>query len=159
MKRFALLLPLLMLLTACGAPQAPTGPDAVTLLEPMLTADNTLPEMYTIRSDADDGAEMFDYLFEVDYGNVDSYFLAYSATGLADQVGVFCMKDAAAAKEMAAALQQHVEERVRQYSFYQPREMTRAQDALIFTRDNYAVLLISDGQSALRAAFDRALAQ
>jgi len=149
---------LCLLLTACsgGGPQEKPV-SMYDLQTAMLAADSSLPDMLTVNSAGADGAEMFSHLSHVDYEKVDGFFLAYSATGLADEVAVVRLKEAGHVEEMKSSLHDHVEGRVKLYRNYQPDQMRRVEEGLIFTRGHYAVLIISDQPSRIRAAFEQAV--
>lgn len=145
------------LLAACtgAAPAVPID----TLRTGMLAADPTLPEMLTADSNAPDAATLFAHLSDLDYQKVDAYFLSYSATGLADEVAVIRVKQAADVKAAEQSLRDHVDSRIKLYRNYQPDQLRRVEQAVVFTHGSYAVLLISDQSARIRAAFEQMLAE
>jgi hypothetical protein len=151
----ALLLALLLLLTvsACSGDPAPAGADLGELQAAMLAADDSLPQMTSVSSSMDDGEELFAYLSDLDYNKVSGYFLSYSADGLADEIAVVRMKEAADVSAMSDSLRAHVDGRIKLYENYQPDQVPRAEQALIFTSGNDVVLIISDGQAAVKTAY------
>lgn len=161
MKKRMLLLPALLLcalMAACsGGGESSDQVSIYDLQTSMLAADSSLPEMLTVNSAGADGEEMFSHLSDVDYGKVDGFFLSYSAAGLADEVAVVRMKQAADVKEMESSLRAHVDSRVKLFQNYQPDQRQRAEGAVIFTRGNYAVLVISDNAQQIRAAFEQSV--
>jgi hypothetical protein len=123
----------------------------------MLAADDSFPEMKSVSSSSDGAEELFSYLSDYDYTKIDGYFLSYSAAGLADEVAVVRMKSSGDADSMVDSLKKHVEGRVKLYNTYQPEQATRADKALLFASGSYAVLIISDKQQNVKAAFDKAI--
>jgi len=149
------LLCLCLTLSACGQQsQSLTAVSIYDLQKSMLEADSTLPEMLTVNSSAEDGAELFHYLSDLDYSKVAGYFLAYSADGMADEIAVIVTKDPKDTPEAEASLKRHVQGRVELYRNYEPEQVQRAERAVIFSRDACAVLIISDQPEAARGAFE-----
>ena len=156
MKKIALLLSMILLcicLTAC-AKQNEAKVSAYDLQKTMLDSDSSLPDMTTVNSNASDADTLFSYLSDMNYDKVDSYFLAYSSEGLADEVAVIILKDSSDADEAEESLKKHVQGRVSLYQSYQPDQVARAERALVFTEGNYAVLIISDNQKDIKDAFE-----
>ena len=120
----------------------------------MLAADDTLPEMSFVSSSDDNASELFGYLSDLDYALVDSYFLSYSSKGLADEIAVVALKDAADAAAAAKTIEAHVQNRAAMYRQYDPTQTDRAEGALVFTSGRYAVLIISEKQKDVKTAFD-----
>lgn len=145
-------------LTGCAEQSVNVEVSIYELQQAMLEADPSLPEMLTVNSSSEDAETLFAYLSDFDYAKVDSYFLAYSATGLADEIAVIALKDSSDAADAAQSLEEHVQGRVNMYSFYEPDQASRAEDALVFHKENFAVLIISDHAEDVRAAFERFLA-
>ncbi len=159
-KRTGLLLALLCLslaLCACGGQKAGSDVSVYDLQKAMLEADDTLPEMLTVNSNAEDGEELFHYLSDLDYDKVAGYFLAYAADGMADELAVIVTRDPTDASEAEASLKRHVQGRVELYRNYEPKQVQRAEDAVIFSKDGCAVLIISDQPQAARDAFEAVL--
>jgi len=152
------LLCLCLTLSACGGQQGTGGVSVYDLQKNMLEADESLPEMLTVNSSAEDGAELFHYLSDLDYGKVSGYFLAYSADGMADEIAVIVTKDSKDTSDAVASLKRHVEGRVELYRNYEPEQVRRAEGAVVFSQDNCAVLIISDKPEAARGAFEETLA-
>lgn len=155
-KKFAALAIAVCLLLSCAGCKQAEKP-AVSMYDlsrVMLAADDTLPEMSYVSSADDNASELFSYLSDLDYALVDSYFLSYSSTGLADEIAVIALKstaDTAAAKKTVDA---HVQSRVAMYKQYDPSQASRAEGATVFTSGRYVVLIISDKQNEVKGAFD-----
>ncbi len=159
-QRTGLLLALLCLslaLSACGGQKAGSDISVYDLQKAMLEADDTLPEMLTVNSSAEDGEELFHYLSDLDYDKVSGYFLAYAADGMADELAVIVTRDPADASEAEASLKRHVQGRVELYRNYEPKQVQRAENAMVFSKDGCAVLIISDQPQAARDAFEAVL--
>ena len=119
----------------------------------MLAADDSLPEMLTVNSSASEAADNFSYLSDIDYEKVDAYFLAYSAEGKADEIAVIRLKEDKDVGEAKTSLEKHAQGRVSLYKTYDPSQVERAEDAMVFTSGRYAVLIISDQKEDVRSAF------
>lgn len=158
MKRIVfLLLAAVLLLTACSAkqPEADERPvaDLEVLQGEMLAADSGLPEMKSVSSRDEKGGELFAYLSDMDYETVEGYFLAYAADGAAYEIAVVAMKDTGDAAAMKDSLRSHVQGRMDFYRSYAPEELTRAEQAKIFTEGRYAVLIMCDDPASVEKAF------
>lgn len=159
-KRAGILLLLLCLtLSACGGQADAPAVSVYDLQKNMLEADDTLPEMLTVNSNAEDGEELFSYLSDLDYDKVAGYFLAYSADGMADEIAVIVTKDPKDAPEAEASLKRHVQGRVELYRNYEPEQVQRVEGAVVFSKDACAVLIISDKPEAARGAFEETVQQ
>lgn len=147
-------------LTACsGGGAAPsTTVNMDQLQKAMLAADPTLAKDITsITSNTGDASEAkknFSYFSTLDYEKVDRYLLSYSSSGTADEVAVIAVKDAADVSEAASTLRAHVDDRLKLFQQYGPDQASRVEKAEIFTKDQYAVLLICDDSDAVKTAFE-----
>lgn len=145
---------LCMAITACSQKTENTEHVSMyDLQKTMLQADETLPEMTTVNSNAEDAEDLFSYLSDLEYSKVESYFLAYSSEGLADEVAVIRCKNVSDVEKAVATLKSHVEARVSLYTSYQPDQVDRARSAMVFREGNYAVLIISENQKEIKTAF------
>lgn len=153
-RRIAVLLAALSILTllGCGAkPRRTVSMDS--LRENMLAAAPSLPEMKTV-GDGDENVEtLFAYLSDLDYGKVEHFFLSYSAWGEADEIAVIAVKDPADAAEARSSLEPHLKSRIQLYTQYSPDQVPRVENAELFIRDQYVVLIICDGSDAVKKAF------
>lgn len=146
-------------LTACsGGTEPSTTVNMEQLQKAMLAADPTLAKDITsITSNTGDASEAkknFSYFSTLDYEKVDRYLLSYSSSGTADEVAVIAVKDAADVGEAASTLRAHVDDRLKLFRQYGPDQASRVEKAEIFTKDQYAVLLICDDSGAVKTAFE-----
>jgi predicted small secreted protein len=158
MKKYVILslvMVFMLLLSSCQTADS-ASVDISELQQAMLDADDSLPEMKTIDSSNDNADSLFTYLSDVDYTKVSGYFLSYCADGKqADEIAVVELKNASDKQDMLQSLKDHVDGRINLYSTYGPDQVSKAENALIFDKDNYVVLIISDNQNDVRAAFER----
>lgn len=145
-----LLAAVLVLCAGCGG--SPTV-SMFDLRTAMLAADPSLPEMTSVSHADEHAAELFAYLSELDYGKVDAFFLSYSSVGKADEIAVVAVKDPADVTAAKDTLLRHRDKRIALYRQYDPKQEVRAKGALIFTQERYAVLIICDRPTAVKAAF------
>ena len=163
MKRLFLLFLSALLLTAlCACGGSPDGSTATAdmdgLQQAMLAADPTLAEDITsITGSVDDAAHLFSYLSDLSYDKVENFLLSYSTKGTADEVAVIAVKDPADVGEAASSLRRHVDQRKQLFQQYGPAEAARVEKAEIFTKDQYAVLIICDDSPAVKTAFEKFL--
>lgn len=152
---------LLALCSACGNRPSETAQtvDMEALQQALLSADPTLPEMLSITGAVSDAQRLFSYVSDLPYDKVEDFLLSYSSEGKADELAVIAVKDPADVQEAANTLRAHLEQRLTLFRQYTPDEAKRAENALVFTQDQYAVLLISDGNQAVKNAFEEFLAQ
>lgn len=119
----------------------------------ILEADDTLPDMSTVNSSADNAEDSFAYLSDMDYQKVDGYFLAYSSEGKADEIAVVCLKEEKDVAEAKESLEKHKAGRISLYKTYDPDQVDRAQAGEVFSQGPYVVLIISDGAEKAKEAF------
>ena len=150
---------LILALAGCGGNE--TSPAQTADMEAMqtalLAADPTLPEMRSITGQVADAKDLFTYFSDLPYEKVDDFLLSYSAEGKADEIAVIAVKDPADAEAAADTLRAHLDQRLTLFRQYSPDEVSRAEKALVFTQDQYAVLLICDGNQDVKAAFEEFL--
>lgn len=158
---------LLMLLCACNGggtaentEEAAEKKETVSMFDlktAMLAADDTFPEMLYV-SDSDSNAEdLFHYISEdFDYSKIEHFFLAYSSdsSNPSGEVVVIALKDSADAEEAMSELKKHVEHRVKMYTEYDPDSVSKVQGADVFSNRQYVVLIISEKQGKVKAAFE-----
>ena len=160
----SLLLAGLLALALCGCsgnepPAAARSADMEALQTALLAADPSLPEMRSITGKVEDAQKLFLYVSDLPYDKVEDFLLSYSAEGKADEIAVIAVKDPADAEEAAETLRAHPEQRLPLFRQYTPDQVSRAEKALVFTQDQYAVLLICDGNQDVKAALEDFLAQ
>ncbi|MBQ4095769.1 MAG: DUF4358 domain-containing protein [Oscillospiraceae bacterium] len=123
------------------------------LKDAMLKADDTVPTMLTASSEDENGEQLFAYLADYDYANVDEYFFCYAAEGTADEIAVIKLKDSASSNDCLKAVKEHVATRSKQYETYDPDQVPRCSKAIVFSNDVYVVLVISDKNDLVKDAF------
>lgn len=141
-------------LCGCGGNRNTTVPMS-DLKTGMLDAAPSLPEMKSVSDEDADAAELFAYFSDLDYDKVEHFFLSYSATGLADEIAVIALKDPADAAQARSTLVDHLKSRVQMYTQYAPDQVPRVENAEVFVKDQYVVLIVCDEADAVKAAFNR----
>ena len=162
----------LLALAGCGgSPSAQTRTPAVdggALLQAMMEADGSLPEMTTVAmevgslspntADYRDRKKTFSYISDLPFDLVDRFAVAYSVDGrLADEIAVIAVKDEADAGDALDSLRRHQQDRLKLYQTYGPQEAARVEKAQLFTRNQYAVLIICDDTTSVTDAFEHFL--
>lgn len=157
--RYFLLAGLLALaLSGCGGETASPTVDMTDLQTAMLDAAPSLPEMRSITGQVSDAETLFAYFSDLDYSKVDDFLLSYSAEGKADEIAVIAVKDPADVQEAADTLQAHLDQRLTLFRQYSHDQVSRAEQALVFTQDQYAALVICDENQAVQTAMETFLA-
>lgn len=152
-------LPLLLLLAlglcACeGGQTSSHAVDMEELQEVLLAADDTLPEMQSVHGGMEDADHSFTYISTMDYSKIENYLTSFSTTGKAEEITVIAVKDPADVSEAEKALQDHLDYRKKIFQQYAPAEAKRLDLAQVFTKDQYAVLIITEKADAVRQAFE-----
>ena len=161
MKKIISVMLALVVLLQCGCGGTKTS-DTVSmydLRQTMEEADKSLPEMLNASSADENAADQFAYISDLDYGKVDSFFLSYAKEGTADEIAVVAVKDVNDIDEAKQSLETHRQNRRKLLDQYEPEEVKRIDDGLVFAKDQYAVLIICDDASAVKAAFEKAIEQ
>lgn len=161
MKKIISVMLALVVLLQCGCGGTKTS-DTVSmydLRQTMEAADKSLPEMLNASSADENAADQFAYISDLDYGKVDSFFLSYAKEGTADEIAVVAVKDVNDIDEAKQSLETHRQNRRKLLEQYEPEEVKRIDDGLVFAKDQYAVLIICDDASAVKAAFEKAIEQ
>lgn len=156
MKKIVSVLLAFVVLLQCGCSNNQVS-DTVSmydLRQAMEAADTSLPEMLIASSADEDAQNLFSYLSDMDYSKVDSFFLSYAKEGTADEIAVVAVKDIKDIDEAKKSLEAHRESRRKLLDQYEPEEVRRIDDGIIFTNAQYAVLIICDDTDAVRAAFE-----
>lgn len=150
-KRFLLLSAVALLalsLCACGSSaggeKSAATQDMAQLQQTMLAADPGLTAMTSLTGAAPDSETLFAYVSALPYSKVDDFLLSYSTAGKADEVAVIAVKDSKDVEEAARTLREHVTQRLNLFRQYGPDQAARVEQAQVFTKDNYAVLIIAD---------------
>ena len=161
MKKIISVMLALVVLLQCGCGGTKTS-DTVSmydLRQTMEAADTSLPEMLNASSADENAADQFAYISDLDYDKVDSFFLSYAKEGTADEIAVVAVKDVNDIDEAKQGLETHRQNRRKLLDQYEPEEVKRIDDGLVFAKDQYAVLIICDDASAVKAAFEKAIGQ
>ncbi|MCR5149366.1 MAG: DUF4358 domain-containing protein [Eubacterium sp.] len=164
---------LLLSMTACGKKAQAVNKEAVTekgvtekedvvlsmydVSKACIEADDSLPEMTTVNSNGDDADRLFAYLSDIDYEKIDSFFLAYSTEGKADEIALVKLKDLSDMNSMMDSFQAHLKNRADIYRSYDADQVSRVDDALVYNYDRYAVLVISDNKKIVKNIIDEAI--
>ena len=124
----------------------------------------TAKAVYDLRAEAkaqtetqEDGVvilDQYEYVSDLPYDKVENFLLSYSTTGKADEIAVIAVKDSADVTKAADSLRAHVESRRKLFLQYGPAEAARVEKAQVFTKDQYAVLIICDDSPTVKTAFD-----
>ena len=159
MKKIISVMLALVVLLQCGCGGTKTS-DTVSmydLRQTMEAADKSLPEMLNASSADENAADQFAYISDLDYDKVDSFFLSSAKEGTADEIAVVAVKDVNDLDEAKQSLETHRQNRRKLLDQYEPEEVKRIDDGLVFAKDQYAVLIICDDASAVKAAFEKAI--
>ena len=148
------LLALLLLLSACGG-GAEAEPEV--LRQAMTDAAPSLPEMLRADDTDENAEELFAHISDMDYGKVSRFFVLYAADGSADEIAAILVKNRADAEDARRSLASHLEDRARLYEQYKPEQLRRIEQAELFVRGRWAVLIVCDGAEAVKAACIRAM--
>ena len=146
----------MLLLCGCGAGST-TNSSIVSMYDldqAMEAAESSLPQMLYASSTDGNADEQFQHISDLDYEKVDSYFVSYSKEGKADEIAVIAVKNPADVQEAKESLTAHQNDRHKLLEQYKPEEVVRVDDGLIFTKGQYAVLIISDHNNDIRKAFN-----
>jgi hypothetical protein len=145
----------------CGGKDASIG-DTVSMYDlrtAMEAADTSLPEM-TVLSKNDENAESLftDNISDMDYDKIDDFFVSYAVEGKnADEIVVIAVKDKNDVNTAKQTLEDHRESRRKLFEQYEPEQVKRIEDGIIFTEKQYAVLIICDNRDGVRKAFEEAV--
>lgn len=132
--------------------------DLAALMDAMMAADPTLPEMVTVTGGGDKGAADFTYLSHLeDYKLVDEYCYAAADAGTAEEIAVVKLKDAGSAAALMDSLHKHVEQRQGTFREYDPSQVPLTERAVIVREGRYVALIVCQKnglvQNTFRAAF------
>ena len=170
MRKLLLILCTAALIICSGCGSGAKTVSMYDLCKTMEAAESSLPDML-YASSADSGSsdddkdktdkntikQNFENISDMEYGKVDSYFVSYSREGKADEITVIAVKDPKDVQEAKESLERHRQNRIKLLQQYEPREVKRMEDGLIFTKAQYAVLIICDHPDGVRKAFENAV--
>jgi hypothetical protein len=151
-----LLLVFTFALCGCGGGAAGDTVSMYDLRQAMEAADVSLPEMTSLSANDDNAESLFtDYIADMDYSKIDDFFVSYAKEGgKADEIIVIAVKDTNDLEEAKQALIDHQESRRKLLQQYEPQQVRRIEQGLIFTEKQYAVLIICDNRDGVRKAFE-----
>lgn len=157
-KTIAILLCVLtaaLLLCACGGAQNANHVSLFDLKEAMLAA-TTFGDMAYVSSEDKEAETYFATVSDLDYAKVDAFSITYAKDGKgnADEIVVIRVKDAADTAPALATLQAHLKTRQSIYATYDPTQSEKIGKGVTFSKGVYAVLIVSDDNAAVKAAFD-----
>lgn len=148
------------LLLACAwgcGPREPADPgkdvDLTALLEAMLAADPTLPQMATAAGGGAQAAADFTYLSDLDYELVDDYRYAFADAGTAEEIAVVKLKDPGSAAALMDSFHRHVEQRQGTFREYDPSQLPLTEQAVIVREGRYAALIVCQKSGLVQNAF------
>jgi len=93
-------------------------------------------------------------LYGIDEKDVTSCAV-YSSPSSADELAIFALTDAAAAKAAAEQFSYRVEDRIDELTNYLPDELPKLEKAVIKTRDNTALLVIAGDYGPVETFLDQ----
>lgn len=156
----ALLLIAVLTFSACEA-KGKTIVSMYDLSKAMTGATDKLAEMTYVSSSDSNPEESLSYVVDCDYSKVDSFFVSYATSGVdsCDEIVVIALKDKNDATEIEKLLNDHLEQRISMYKTYGASMVPKLEKGEVFTKDNYAVLIVADDSAAIHKAFDSFIAQ
>lgn len=160
MKKYYMALLAVLALVFCGCQKSETSSTVsmYDLCQKMEAADSSLPEMLYASSAEENAEDLFTNISDLDYGKVESFFVSYAKEGgKADEIAVIAVKNANDAEAAKKSLEAHRENRRKLLDQYEPKEVSRINDGIIFTSGQYVVLVITDDPGAVRRAFEDAI--
>jgi hypothetical protein len=129
------------------------------LSKEVIEAADGLPEMTTVNSEAADADRLFSYISDVEYSKIDSFFLSYSTEGKADEIAVVKLKDISDMNEVMDSFRSHLKDRTNIYKSYGADQVKRVEDAKLYSKGDYAVLLICDNKKKIISVIDKAIGE
>ena len=155
MKKIILLfMSALILITGCNADSS-VSMDA--LKDSMLGAAQGLPEMWEVTDKSENAEQLFTYLSDMDYSKVAEFFFEYSNSGSPEELAVIRVKNAADVQVAANSLKSHAQGRAALYKQYSPEDATLPENAIIFTKNDAAVMIICKNGLVVRDAAESVL--
>lgn len=152
-KKIYRVLLVLLLLCGCGAKEQETV-SMYDLCQEMEAADSSLPKMLYASSEDGNAEELFIHISDMNYNKTDAFFVSYSAEGKADEIAVIAVKDKDDADEAKQSLEDHRSSRIKLLNQYEPEEVRRMEEGIVFSKGRYAVLIICEDPYSVRKAFE-----
>ena len=137
----------------------PVRNDTVSMFDlsrAMLQAHGGETVMAYASSSDTNAAEQFAHVSSIDYDKTEAYFILYAQDGKesADEIVVIAVKDIADVAEAKQSLAAHAQKRHDLYAAYEPKHAAALDNAVIFTKAQYAVMIVSPNSGAVRKAFE-----
>ena len=113
-------------------------------------------EMSYVSSADNTPEDLFANVSDLSYSKVDSFFIAYAsnAKGNADEIVVIALKKQTDVSEAVASLTRHLSARQSIYATYDPTQSKKLENATVLSKDNFAVLIVSDDSRSVYTAFE-----
>lgn len=146
---------LALVLSACSG-----GSKSDTLMEAMLSKQDSSIKMVTVKSTDDNAAEVFKSTLDpLSIDNVDSFFIASaeSTREYSDEIIVLHLKSAKFADSAMAAVSRHFGYKSGSYSRINPSQVPKLNNKSLFVFNNYVVLIISESSAEIEQAFYNAV--
>ncbi|MBQ1839127.1 MAG: DUF4358 domain-containing protein [Ruminococcus sp.] len=156
-KTIALLLCLAtFMLLLCGCSKGTANNVSLFDLKEAMLAATTFGDMAYVSSEDKEAETYFATVSDLDYAKVDAFSITYAKDGKgnADEIVVIRVKDAADTAAALATLQTHLKTRQSIYATYDPTQSEKIGKGVTFSKGAYAVLIVSDDNAAVKAAFD-----
>ena len=144
-----------LLFSGCMKNNKNADVDLESLREQLICA-SALPEMLSVNSSSADAENNLTSISDIEYDKVDEYFIDYSSTGSAYEIAVIKLKSEDDVQQLESDLQEHVENRVKQYKYYMPDQVENAENAVVATSGKYVCLIMCDDTFALKSVFEKA---
>lgn len=143
------------LFAGCGKNRPAQDVSLFDLKEAMLAA-TAFGDMAYVSSQDKDAETYLATVSDLDYGKVDAFSITYAKDGKgnADELVVIRVKDSADTPAALASLQTHLKTRQAIYAAYDPTQSKKIGAGIAFSQGNYAVLIVSDDNAAVKAAFE-----
>lgn len=161
-KCVLLLIVLCIILSACGKKADVKVVELTNIKNEMQKAATSLPKMSLISGKDENAEKNIVYLTDINYEKIEDYFFLYAQLGAdntitANEIAVILLKDEADTEKVMKDLESYVEARVALFKQYQPEEVERAENALVFKEGRYAVMIMCDEQDDVKDAFEKAI--
>ena len=155
----ALVVVMVLMMTACGGgnEQALKDVPSADLAKAMAEAESSLPDMTTATEEDPEPEILLQSVTDMEFDKFDAFFITYSNEGLADEIVVLRVKDEKDVEDAAAALEDHQQKRSAMYSTYDPTQVERVDNGIVFTEGKYAVLIVTEHPTDVQAAFEKAV--
>ncbi|MBQ7726802.1 MAG: DUF4358 domain-containing protein [Clostridia bacterium] len=144
----------LVALSGCGE-RATRKISMYDLSRAMLDAGDFKQMSYASSSDQEP-QDLFANVSDLDYGKVESFFISYASdgNGNADEIVVIRVNSTKNLQEAVLSLKKHLETRKSLYATYDPTQSEKLSNGIVFSQEDFAVLIVSDGNDQVHAAFN-----